>query len=216
MAFDAYDDYEQGERVQKWLRDNSMLMLAGIVIALMAIFGWKQWRNHQFRQQMGAAQMFATMTAAQQSGHTQAFNALVTQLMQNYADSPYAMFAVSARAASAVRHHHLKRALLSLEWAHQHSPSTALKALTELRMARVQLAQGDAKKSLATLQQIPSGSYTSLVQELRGDTLVQLKRYDDAYKAYQVAITSLQKEGLSSATLEMKMNNLPPVGSHRA
>ena len=47
MEFEAYDDYEQNERVVKWLRENGLSIGVGIVIGLVGIFGWQQWRSHQ-------------------------------------------------------------------------------------------------------------------------------------------------------------------------
>ena len=41
MAFDVYDDYEQGERVQQWLRKNGVSIAVGIGLGLALIFGWQ-------------------------------------------------------------------------------------------------------------------------------------------------------------------------------
>ena len=49
MAFEEYDEYEQSELVQKWLRENGVSIIVGIAIGLVGIFGWQQWRNHQAR-----------------------------------------------------------------------------------------------------------------------------------------------------------------------
>ncbi len=76
MAFDAYDDYEQGERVQQWLRQNGLSIVVGIVIGLVAIFGWQQWRKHQVNHQAAASQLYVNLRTAQAAGQTDQANAL--------------------------------------------------------------------------------------------------------------------------------------------
>jgi predicted negative regulator of RcsB-dependent stress response len=216
MAFDAYDDYEQGERVQKWLRENGLSIVVGIVIGLVAIFGWQQWRKHQANHQDAASQLYENVRAAQAAGHTDQANALISQLMKDYADSPYALFAVSDRAELDVRAKHLDKALVSLDWARQHAKAPLLKSLTELRIARVQLGQGDAAQALTTLDQIPAGDYQGLAQELRGDVLVKLKRPDDARKAYEAAKAALGNSDLQGGDLQMKIDDLAVAGKQGA
>ncbi|EIL89944.1 MULTISPECIES: YfgM family protein [Rhodanobacter] len=216
MAFDAYDDYEQGERVQQWLRQNGLSIVVGIVIGLVAIFGWQQWRKHQVNHQAAASQLYVNLRTAQAAGQTDQANALITQLMKDYADSPYALFAVSDRAVDDVRAKHLDKALVSLDWAQQHAKSPALKALVNLRIARVQLAQGNAQQAITTLGQISANDYPGLVEELRGDALVKLKRPDDARKAYQAAEAALGKSELQGGDLQMKIDDLAVAGKQGA
>ncbi len=208
MALMAYDDYEQGERVQRWLRQNSLSIVLGLVIGLALVFGWRQWRKHETGEQEVAAQLYLHMQQAQLMGQTGRVNALVTQLMKDYADNPYALFAVSDRAVSDVRSHHLDKALVSLKWAQQHASSPALKVLTQLRIARVQLAQGHASQAMVTLGAISTGDYPALVQELRGDALLKLHRPDAARKAYQAAQRALRKAHMQSLLLSMKIDDL--------
>jgi len=216
MAFDAYDDYEQSERVQQWLRQNGLSIVIGIVIGLVAIFGWQQWRKHQANHQAAASQLYQGVRTAQATGQTDQATALTNQLMKDYADSPYALFAVTDRAVQDVRAKHLDKALVSLEWAREHAPDSLLKALTELRIARVQLAQNHADKALATLDQMPSGDYTALAQELRGDVLVKLNRPDDARKAYLAAKAALGKSEVQGGDLQMKIDDLAMAGKQGA
>lgn len=216
MAFDAYDDYEQSERVQQWLRQNGLSIVVGIVIGLVVIFGWQQWRKHQASHQAAASQLYFEMRTAQAAGDTDEAQALTGQLMKGYADSPYALFAVTDRAVQDVQANRLDQAMVSLDWARAHAGAPLLKALTNIRIARVQLAQGQADQALATLAQVPATDYVGLVQELRGDALVKLKRPDDARKAYQAALAALTKAGLQGGDLPIKIDDLATAGKQGA
>ncbi|WP_447734407.1 YfgM family protein [Rhodanobacter soli] len=216
MAFEEYDKYEQSELVQKWLRDNGVSIIAGIVIGLVGIFGWQQWRNHQARNESQASQLYQQMQIAQASGKPDTASQLTDQLMKDYAKSPFTVFAVSERAKQQVQARQLDKAEASLKWAESHATAPALKSLTLLRIAQVELARDNGKEALATLERIPADSYQGLAQELRGDVLVKLGRPDEAGKAYQAALSTLGKEAPQRGALQMKLDDLAAAGKQGA
>ncbi|GAB2579273.1 tetratricopeptide repeat protein [Dyella jejuensis] len=216
MAFDAYDDYEQSERVQKWLRQNGLSIVVGVVIGLIAIFGYQQWRNHRVAHQTEASGLYQQLQSVLDSGNSNAIDVLTQQLMNNFADTPYAMFAVSDRARRQVEDKQLDKAIESLTWAEQHATDPALKALVELRMAHVQLAKGNAQDALSVLDRMPANSYAIESQELRGDALVKLGRRDDALKAYQAAVKAMGPHVQQDNEVQMKIDDLAAAGKQGA
>jgi predicted negative regulator of RcsB-dependent stress response len=216
MAFDAYDDYEQSERVQKWLRQNGLSIAVGVVIGLIAIFGYQQWRNHQVSHQTMASGLYQQLQSVIDTGNTNATDVLIQQLMNDYSDTPYAMFAVSDRARRQVEAKQYDKALESLSWAEQHAKSPELKALVELRMAHVQLAKGNAQDALSALDRMPADSYAIVSQELRGDALVKLGRRDDALKAYQAAVKAMGPNVQQGNEVQLKIDDLATAGKQGA
>ncbi|KQZ77655.1 hypothetical protein ASD55_07245 [Rhodanobacter sp. Root561] len=216
MAFEEYDKYEQSELVQKWLRENGVSIIVGIAIGLVGIFGWQQWRKHQAGNEAEASQLYQQVQIAQASGKTDAAAQLTDQLMKDYAKSPFAVFAVSDRAKQQVEAKQLDKAEASLEWAESHATEPALKSLTQLRKAQVEMASDNGKAALATLDKIPADSYQGLAQELRGDVLVKLGRPDEARKAYQAAMSALGEEAPQRGALQMKIDNLAVAGKQGA
>lgn len=216
MAFDEYNKYEQSELVQKWLRENGLSIIVGIAIGLVGIFGWQQWRNHQARNESAAAQLYQQVRVALAAGNPANAARLAEQMKQDYAKSPYAVFALSDQARQQVQDKQLDKAEASLQWAQAHAVQPALKALVELRLAQVELARGNGTAALATLDQIPAGSYRGLAQELRGDVLVKLGRSDDARKAYQTALSALGGDAPQRGALKMKLDDLAVAGKQGA
>jgi predicted negative regulator of RcsB-dependent stress response len=155
------------------------------------------------------------------TGNANAADMLIQQLMKDYADTPYALFAVSDRARRQAQDKQFDKALDSLSWAEQHAPSPALKALTEVRMARVQLGKGNAQEALSVLDRMPANSYAVESQELRGDALVKLGRRDDALKAYQAAVNAAgseisQENEQVKFEVQMKIDDLATAGKQGA
>jgi predicted negative regulator of RcsB-dependent stress response len=216
MAFEEYDKYEQSELVQKWLRENGASIIVGIAIGLVGIFGWQQWRNHQARHEGEASQLYQQVQVAQASGKTDTAMQLTDQLMKDYAKSPYAVFAVSNRAKQQVQAKQLDKAEASLQWAQSHAADPALRSLTLLRIAQVEMARDNGKAALATLDRLPASDYAGLAQELRGDVLVKLGRSEEARKAYQTALSKLGAEAPQRGALQMKLDDLAVAGKQGA
>jgi predicted negative regulator of RcsB-dependent stress response len=216
MAFDEYDKYEQSELVQKWLRENGLSIVVGIAIGLVGIFGWQAWRNHQARNEANAAQLYKLAQVSVAANKPEAASVIVDQLMKDYEKSPYAVFAVTDRAKQQVQAKQLDKAEASLDWAVAHAPDPALKSLTQLRKAQVELARDNGNAALATLDAIPAHTFQGLAQELRGDALVKLGRADDARKAYQAALSALKEQAPQRGVLQMKLDDLAVAGKQGA
>jgi predicted negative regulator of RcsB-dependent stress response len=216
MAFDEYDNYEQSERVQKWLRENGISIVVGIAIGLVGIFGWQQWKQHQVRNESEASLLYQQVQVALASGKPDVAAQLTDRLTKDFAKSPYAVFAVSDRARQQVTDKQLDKAEASLVWAESHAVPLPLKALSQLRLAQVELARGDGTGALATLDRIPADSFQALAQELRGDVLVKLGRPDEARKAYQAALSTLGDEAPQRGALQMKLDDLAVAGKQGA
>jgi predicted negative regulator of RcsB-dependent stress response len=216
MAFDAYDDYEQSELVQKWLRQNGASIVVGIALGLVGVFGWQQWRAHKADHQAQAANVYQQMQTALAAGKTEEAGRFVDRLQKDFADSTYAVFAATERAKQQVQDKQMDKALGTLAWALDHTSEPALKSLIELRSAQVQLAAGKANDALSTLDHMPPKSYQALKQELRGDALVKLGRREDARHAYQAAMAVLDNDAPQRGALQVKLDDLAVAGKQGA
>ncbi|WP_267221036.1 YfgM family protein [Dyella silvae] len=214
MAFEEYDEYEQGERVQQWLRQNGLSIVVGIAIGLVGIFGWGKWNEHKTAHQTDASNLYQQVQVAVAAGKSDSAEALTEQLTKDYTDTPYAMFAMSDRAERQVKAKQLDKALETLGWAESHASDDNLKALVQMRIARVLLGQGKGADALAALDRMPAKSYDGVAQELRGDVLVKLGRPDDARKAYEAAKAAMGESAPQS--VQMKIDDLAVAGKQGA
>ena len=56
MAIDELlDEHEQSERVRRWVRENALGMIGGVVVGLALVGGWKWWQGHELGQREGEA-----------------------------------------------------------------------------------------------------------------------------------------------------------------
>ena len=219
MAFEDYDEYEQGEAVRKWIKENGIAVAAGVVLALLLIFGWRQWQAHKTNHQVEAAAQFAVLQNAVQGNDKQAMSAALGNLQKNFANTPYAAFGSAAVAEYDVGKSDLKPAAQNLQWAMAHIDQPALKSLFTLRLARVLIAEGQPKQALDALDGMPAGDYAAIAAELRGDAQLKLGKPDAARTAYQQAIAKLDADAPQRNAVQMKLDNLTqpaaaPTGSN--
>ena len=204
----AYDDYEQGERVQEWLRQNGVAIIVGIVIGLALIFGYRQWNKHQANENAEAATQYQLIQNALNNGKTEQADTLTDSLLKNHAGSAYAVFAASLRAQRQLDAGKADKAVQSLTWAVQHADTKPLKDLSRLRLARADLAAAKADDALSALTAMPADAYVGLVAELRGDALVNQGHAEAATKAYKAAMAAFDPTAPQQRILQMKIDNL--------
>lgn len=204
----SYDDYEQGERVQEWLRQNGVAIVVGIVIGLALIFGYRQWNKHKASENAQAAAQYQSIQNALKNGKTSEADTLTDSLLKNHADSAYAVFAASARAQHQLAAGKADKAVQSLTWALKHAKAGPLEDLARLRLARAELAAGKAGDALGTLKAMPPKAYAGLTAELRGDAQVKQGHASDAVKDYQAAMAAFDPTAPQQRILKMKIDNL--------
>lgn len=212
MAFDDYDDYEKSEHVVRWLRENAMAIVSGIVLGLLLIFGLNQWRTHQATHRVDASAQYQLMTKAMQAGNQQAIDGAAATLKDKYKDTPFAVFAALQQAELAVKNGKAAEAEMPLKWAREHARNGALKALAQLRLARIELSLGKTEDAIKTLDSMPKGQYAGAADEMRGDALVALKRDDEARKAYQTALEAYGDDAPPRGLVQLKLDDLARAG----
>ncbi|MEO5622584.1 MAG: tetratricopeptide repeat protein [Dokdonella sp.] len=208
MSFDVLDEHEQGELVQKWLRENALSIAIGVALGLLLIFGWQQWKVHRVRHTAEAAAQYQALTDAIAAKHEDEAGKIAGALRKDFPDSAYAVFAAMHQADAAVARNDLAAAASALEWAVPHAGVAGLKSLVSLRLARVKLAQGDADGAIKLLDALPKDVYAALASEIRGDAQVKLGHADAARSAYEEAIAHLDPQAPSRSFVQMKLDDL--------
>jgi predicted negative regulator of RcsB-dependent stress response len=208
MAFEVLDEHEQGELVQKWLRENVFTILIGVGLGLVLIFGWQQWNSHRARHNLDASTQFDVLSGDADKKDYDAVKQIAAKIKADYADTPYAVLAALREAEFSVQRADLDGAHASLDWAYQHASIDALKALAGLRLARVELGQAKAQDALDLLDKLPASGYAAQIGEVRGDALVALNRKEDARAAYRDALANLDPNSPNRAFVQMKLSDL--------
>lgn len=204
----SYSDDEQVEALRAWWQENGRSIIAGVVIAIVALVGWQQWNGYQQQRAEQASadyQVFRSQILAQPPGEQA--QALGEQLVDKYGSTPYGPLAALLLAQYHVERQELDQAAASLRWVAKEAKGQPVAALATLRLARVLGAQQKYDEALAVLQPAPQ-PLAADYQEVRGDLLSEAGRRDDAITAYRAALQEQNLIPQRRALIELKLNDL--------
>ncbi len=207
---------EQVEALKKWWRESGTSILAGIVLAMGAIFGWQAWEKRQYEQAVAASAVFQQLgeawEALQQPGAPAQAAATFTHLAQVLRDehpgTAYAHMGALQMARYLVEKKDLQGAEEQLRWVLEQSAADAVAEVARLRIAQILLGREEYAAALALLDEQEPEYVAADWQELRGDLLIGLERREDAVAAYRKAGELASASGQRRPLLELKLDDL--------
>jgi predicted negative regulator of RcsB-dependent stress response len=202
-------DEEKVEALKKWWKENGLSVVAGVVIGLGAVFGWRFWISYQDSRGQAASAAFEQLLATVHAGKTDAARKQAKAIQADYGSTAYATLASLVRARVEVGTANGQGATAALEEAIKDAPDPALAEIATLRLARVLIASGD----LAAAQELADrhgegGSFAGDYAAVQGDIAVAQGRTAEARKAYDAAIAA---GAADPELLQLKLENLPPA-----
>jgi len=207
-------DEDQVERLKRWAKTYGGAVLAGLLVALIAYFGWSYWhKSQQAAQSIASAEYqqlqdaYNAATQAPEDAALQAtFGTAAERLVKDNPDTVYAYHGLLLKARTAMEREDYAAAATALEQAiAQNVKDTGLTQLAQLRLARVQVQQDQLDAALATVAKVTDPAFAPSAQELKGDILFQQNQLDAAKAAYQVAWDALSKRQEPRELLRIKM-----------
>lgn len=202
---------EQIALIKEWWQRNGKPLLAGGALALVIVFGWQAWQKHQVTQAQTASAIYQQLMEAalvpSEQVDAQKVAQLLTQLKAVNNDNAYAQYGRLLAVKVAVDNNQLDDAALALQEVLDKPANDTLEELARQRLARVLLAQEQAEKALVILEGKALPAFQATRDELRGDTLVILKRPAEAKAAYLQAKQALAADAAAGSLL-MKLDDL--------
>ncbi len=203
-----FSDQEQWEEVKRWLGQNLPWIVAGVVIGVGGLWGWRAWEARQVRLAEEAGTRFEqAVDAFNRADRTRAFT-LVDELTRDYAATPYADLASLVAARSHVESNELDKGAERLAAVMNGSKDAELRLLARLRLARVESAQGKHDAAIVTLNGAQAGKFEARFAEARGDILFAKGDNAGALQAYQQALSTGEEGVVDLELLDLKIRDL--------
>ena len=213
MVDEYLSEREQADQLRHWLRENWVWLVAGVALGLGGLYGQRWWQAHRTARSLQAEQRFSAMLDALSREQRAEGVRLAGEITGEFSDTPYADQATLVLARLDVESGELDRAATRLAQVMKESRDPELALVARLRLARVQLAQGQHDPALATLDSVRLPEVEARVAELRGDVLLARGEAAAALEAYRQAQAAARAEtagdGLvDHALLAMKIDQL--------
>lgn len=205
---------EQIEAIKKYVSEYGSKILLVIVVAIALYFGYHTWEDKQLAAKDTVSMYYNELNDAlgsdeEMSEESRAkFDAVFAKLVADYPKSIYTSYAALHKAKLEVKKTELEKAAKSLQFVINAAVNPELVALANLRLARVEFAQGNIDKGLTLLLE-NTGPFAAEYEEAKGDMLLEKGQSDKALIAYKKSQTLQTETGsFSNRILEMKIEAL--------
>jgi predicted negative regulator of RcsB-dependent stress response len=209
------DDYksekEQWEEIKGLVKEYGAWIVAGVVIGVGGLYGYRFWEMRQEANAVEAHQRYGdVLNALYRDKRDDALKAIAL-LDSQYARTPYGDQGRLALARWEVERGKLSDAVEPLTKVMDDSRDDVLRMIARLRLARVLAEQGKLDEALKLVGEGGSSAFDPRYQEVRGDILLAKGDRAGALAAYRAAAASNVPGIVNDDLLKLKIADLADV-----
>lgn len=205
-------DEEQVERLKKWWSDNGSSVIAGLVIGVGGLTGWRFWVDYQANIAAQASSHFSEMASALENSNNDAAIEHANIILSDYKSTAYADLARLSLAKAYVESGEFAKAEQQLGLMIDSTKEKSLEIIARKRQSAVLFQQGKLEQALEVLEIEYPKQFSAAVEEMKGDILVAQGRVDEAREAYLRARLA-QPAAPNAQFLQQKIEDLGAVAS---
>lgn len=199
---------EQVEAIKKWWGENGNAVAAGVLAALVVVFGWKYWVSSTTETAQQASVLFQSIVDQESKKGADAEKLIsdsTAALTSEFSSTEYGQYAALLLAKKAVEEKRYEEAVKQLQSILKNGSDEQLISLVKYRLAKVYLLQAKEGEALAQLDIDGNSAYMSLYEELKGDIYIGQKNFESARGAYAKALSAAKG---NTSLLQMKLDDL--------
>lgn len=201
-------EQEQVELLKNWIKQYSLVILAGVLLAIAAITGWRFWQERTAKEYAHASAIYDEMLTTRSQNDKDATQVQATKLFSHYQNTTYSQMAALMLARSATLQNNNQEAQKQLQWVIDHSDINSIRQIARLRLARLLIATSQADEALSVLGTVEDKTFSGLIEEVKGDAYLAKKDKPKAREAYKLALEQLPNADVIRPLLRMKFDNL--------
>jgi len=194
---------EQVQAIKQWWKENSVSLIAGIVIGAVVLAGYKYWTESKQNQAQQASVIYSQVLSLtnDKTKNTEILKA-------DYSGTPYAALAALLLAKDNVNANETEKAISQLKWVVDNNNDEGIQHLAQQRLARVYLSQNNIESAEALIKGIKASAFASGYNEIRGDINLAKKLPVQAKENYRLALSALAQGDQRYDIIKMKLDDL--------
>jgi len=204
LKVDVYKtEEEQVQAIKQWWKENSVSLIAGIVIGVVVLAGYKYWSESKQNQAQQASVIYNQVLS---SSNDKTKN--TETLKADYSATPYAALAALLLAKDNVNANEIDKAISQLKWVVDNSNDEGIQHIAQQRLARVYLSQNNIESAEALIKGVTANGFTGGYNEIRGDINLAKKLPVQAKENYRLALSALAQGDQRYDIIKMKLDDL--------
>ncbi|MGH8251362.1 MAG: YfgM family protein [Steroidobacteraceae bacterium] len=205
MVDEYLSEREQAEQFRLWLRENWIWLVTGVALVVGGYYGNRWWESRQASRALAAEARFSAMLDALSGNKREEGVRIGTEVTGEFAGTPYADQAELMLARLDAEAGEFAKAERRLARVAGESDDPELALVARLRLARVQLAQGEHGQALATLDAAQQPVIEPRIEELRGDVQLARGERSAALASYRRAQAAASSETAAAGLLDTEL-----------
>lgn len=203
---EVYDnENDQVDALKRFFAENGKALAVGVVLGIGALVGWRFWNGHQDASAREVSLAYQNVTSVMKADKPESITAVENFVASN--KNTYGALAALDVANQLVGKNDLPSAATQLQTGLANTSDDNLKALINLRLARILVQQKQADDALKTLDSIKGDGWTAMVADIRGEALLSKGDKQGARDAWSKGVASGTSPALREM-MQMKINNL--------
>ncbi len=201
-------EQEQVEAIKAWWKENRKWVIGVLVIGVFGYVGMYFWNQHQARQTVEAAKLYAEVVKQTATNDAKRIGDAADALVSRYGSSAYASRAQLLAAQASLQARDIAHAKVQLQWVVEHASETGLQDTARLKLASVLLDEKKYDEALKQLDASHPESFSGLYSDLKGDVLSAQGKVAEARAAYQQAYDKTDAKSMYRNLIQLKMDGL--------
>ena len=194
---------EQVQAIKQWWKENAVSLIAGIVIGVVVLGGYKYWTESKQNQAKQASVIYSEILFTKDDKTNN------TKLLQSdYSGTPYAALATLLLAKDNVNSKEPEKAVLQLMWVIDNNQDESVQHIAQQRLARLYLSQNNIAGADALIAGVKASGFETGYNEIRGDINLAKKLPVQAKENYRLALSSLAQGDQRYEIIKMKLDDL--------
>ncbi len=206
-----YSDTEEVEKLKDWWKTYGNALIVGVILGIAVLFGNKYWESYRTEQREAASAIYEKMAVNLKQKKINQVKILGSQLMKDYANTPYAGIAALIMAKASYEKGDIKGANKYLVWAMNKATVGAVKHTARLRLGRILLEQNNPNAAIDLVNAVKDeemAGYRTEYFELKGDIHLAKGQPGLARNAYKEALKQTPKSSGYYQILAMKLDDV--------
>jgi len=197
---------EQIEDLKQWIKSYGPSILAGIILAIACLYGWRYWKSYQHDRAVSASTLYQHVVEAYQTKSHEAVTTYLSQLQEHYPHSPYTQYALFIQAKIFVDAGDYSTAGAALNWVVHHARDSNIQSIARLRLGAVKTAEHHEEEAIQVLEKIDQPPFKGLALIKIGDAYSAMGDEKRAKESYMVASQLLPDASNTMPTLGVKLD----------